>query len=87
MKTFKEHVSDVRYVEYHLHNGKKVIIKSPKDKGDFITGAQVISRTNAGTVHGTNNVAITKHHVIGKSAIKSQKDLHHDLTYDELVEK
>lgn len=77
---------EARYVEYHLHNGKTVILKNPKDKGDMIHGNQVVSRRNVTTVHGTDT-AITKMHIIGKSAIKREKDLHHDLTYDELVEK
>jgi hypothetical protein len=77
MKTFRE---------FHLTNGKKVILKNPTEKGDFITGDQVKSRKDVTTVHGTKE-AITKTHVIGKSAIKKTIDLHHNLTYDELEEK
>lgn len=88
MKSFRQHISENqnRYVEYHLINGKKVILKQPKEIGDYVTGNQVISRTNTTTVHGTD-VGITKQHIIGKSAIKKQKELYHDLKYDELVEK
>ncbi len=77
MKTFKE---------YHLANGKKVILKNPTEKGEFVTGDQVKSRKDVTTIHGTDT-AITKTHVIGKSAIKKSIDLHHNLTYDELEEK
>lgn len=76
------------YIEYHLLNGKKVILQNPSEHPtkNIISGKQIKSRTNVDTVYGTKD-AITKYHIIGKSAVKKQITLIHDKTYDELVER
>jgi hypothetical protein len=76
------------YVEYHLINGKKIILQNPSSHltKNLVYGKQVRSRTNVDLIFGTKD-AITRYHTIGKSAIKKEIPLIHDKTYDELVEK
>jgi hypothetical protein len=81
--------SAARYVEYHLINGKKVILQNPSEhpnNKELISGKQVKSRTDVSWVYGTKD-AITRYHIIGKDVIKKQVPLLHDKTYDHLTEK